>query len=80
MTNEGSPLTCLWCRKTINTNEDFFDIQEKLRLGKLIRGMHWNCIYELARHWAHGGFGTDDLRGGKKPHHKYRGLKRGNKH
>jgi hypothetical protein len=77
MTNEGSSFPCLWCRRAIAKSADFFEIERTQPLGKFIQGMHWDCIYELARHWAGGGFGTDDLKGKKRPHHKFRGNQRG---
>jgi len=77
MTNEGKPFPCMWCRKLISTNEDYFAVEEALGLTKLLQGLHWNCVYEIATDWLRGKFGTDDLKGPKKPHHKYRGKRSG---
>lgn len=73
MTNEGKPFRCLWCWKSITTNEDYFVTEEVKSLMKVIRGLHWDCVYQIARAWAFGHFGTDDLHGPKKPHHTSRG-------
>lgn len=79
MTNEGQSFPCLWCRRAIAHHADYFEIEQKKTFGKFIQGLHWDCVYEIATQWASGHFGTDDLKGKKKPHHQYRGTQRGKK-